>query len=353
MADTMARWKCIILGASGLVGQRLQQRLANHPMFEIAAVAGSPKSSGKKLSAIPWRLSEPKPQLPELEIIDANHQDLAKICQSLDVKVAFSGLPSDIAKSVEKMLTDGGIKVFSNASSYRRVKGIPMIIPEINSHHFHDSLHYCATNCTLIPMAVPMAAISQIAKIESVSMRSEQALSGAGWELLFDPDAIAGKQDPEIPGEADKTAAELLHVLGVMMQQEVQPATFPTDIKCQRVSRLDGHQVFVEVKTNKVIDSQILKQELRSLNLEKELPSRPKNAIHIVENIDAAEHLWSDGEHFSSNPNPAEDLKIGMSIVVGNITVDKSLISFSAYSHNTIRGAAGGLVYLAEHVLTM
>ena len=68
--------------------------------------------------------------MPELEIIDANHQDLAKICQSLDVKVAFSGLPSGIAKSVEKMLTDGGIKVFSNASSYRRVKGIPMIIPK-------------------------------------------------------------------------------------------------------------------------------------------------------------------------------------------------------------------------------
>ena len=86
--------------------------------------------------------------------------------------------------------------------------------------------------------------------------------------------------------------------------------------------------------------------------MEKELPSRPKNAIHIVENIDVAKHLWSDGENFSSNPNPADDLKIGMSIVVGNISVDKNLISFSAYSHNTIRGAAGGLVYLAEHVLT-
>ena len=352
MAVTMPRWKCIILGASGLVGQRLQQRLANHPMFEIAAVAGSPKSSGKKLSEIPWRLSEPKPVLPELEIIDANHQDLAEKCRSLDVKVAFSGLPSDIAKSVEKLLTDGGIKVFSNASSYRRVKGIPMIIPEINSQHFHNSLHYCATNCTLIPMALPMAAISQIAEIKSVSMHSEQALSGAGWELLFDPDAIAGKQDPEIPGEAEKTAAELLHVLGVMTQQEVKPAKFPTDIKCRRVSRLDGHQVFVKVRTNKVIDPQILEQKLRSISLSKELPSRPKKAIHIVENIDVTKHLWTDGENFSSNPNPADDLKIGMSIVVGNISVDKNLISFSAYSHNTIRGAAGGLVYLAEHVLT-
>lgn len=349
----MPRWKCIVLGASGLVGQRLQQRLANHPMFEIAAIAGSPKSSGKGLSAIPWRLSEPRPELPELMIIDANRQDLASLCQNLDVKIAFSGLPSDIAKSVEKTLTDGGIRVFSNASSYRRVKGIPMIIPEINSHHIHDSLHYCATNCTLIPMAIPIAAISQIAEIKSVSMRSEQALSGAGWELLFDPEAIAGKQDPEIPGEADKTAAELLHVLGTISQQEVKPTTFPIDIKCQRVSRLDGHQVFVEVKTNEEIDSQILEQKLRTIDLTKELPSRPKKAIHIVENIDVIEHLWSDGEHFTNNPNPAVNLKTGMSIVVGNISIDKNVISFSAYSHNTIRGAAGGLVYLAEYVLTI
>ena len=71
--------------------------------------------------------------------------------------------------------------VFSNASSYRRTAGVPMIIPEINPQHFSKSMHYCATNCTLIPLAIPVSAINEIAEIKSVKMRSEQALSGAGW----------------------------------------------------------------------------------------------------------------------------------------------------------------------------
>ena len=82
--------------------------------------------------------------------------------------------------------------------AYRRKTGIPMIIPEINPHHFSNSMHYCATNCTLIPLAIPVSAISKFSAIKSVKMRSEQALSGAGWELLFDEQALAGKVNPHI-----------------------------------------------------------------------------------------------------------------------------------------------------------
>ena len=348
----MSRHKCLILGASGLVGQSLQQRLANHPMFEIGAVAGSNATSGNELDSIPWRLEEGRPSLPNLTILNANSTKLSDECHKLGIKFAFSGLPSSVAKDVEKRLTESGIMVFSNASSYRRKNGIPMIIPEINPHHFSNSMHYCATNCTLIPLAIPVSAISKFSAIKSVKMRSEQALSGAGWELLFDEQALAGKVNPHIENEAEKTASELLYVMGDLSLEQVTIADFNTDIKCQRVARKDGHQVFVEVEIEHEITLNNFIDEINSITTFNELPSGPLKAVHIVDEIDPKLHLWTDGYDFESDPNPIINLKTGMAIVVGNITIDGTKISFSAYSHNTVRGAAGGLVYLAEFVLS-
>ena len=347
----MTRRKCLVLGAGGLVGQRLQQRLVNHPMFEIVAVAGSPSSADQQLSSIPWRLDEDRPNLPDLIVIDANSPNLAQHCQSLGVEVAFSGLPSSVAQSVEQILVDAEISVFSNSSAYRRTSNVPMIIPEINPHHNYSSKHYCATNCTLIPLALPVAAISRLSTIVSVKMRSEQALSGAGWQLLFDQQALSGKVNPNIDGEAEKTSAELLHVLGSMQNQLVTPAEFLLDVNCQRIGRRDGHQVFVTVKTQKPLELTEIIQQLQTLELDYELPSKPKQAIHLVDRISPEKHLWSNGKNFSDNPDPSSDLKTGMAVIVGNLLVEGDTISFSAYSHNTIRGAAGGLVYLAEFLL--
>ena len=347
----MTRRKCLVLGAGGLVGQRLQQRLANHPMFEIVAVAGSPSSADKQLSSIPWRLDELRPNLPGLIVIDANNPNLAQQCQAIGVELAFSGLPSAIAQSVEQVLVDAGITVYSNSSAYRRKPNVPMIIPEINPHHNYSSKHYCATNCTLIPLALPVAAITKLSAIVSVKMRSEQALSGAGWQLLFDQQALSGNVNPNIDGEAEKTSAELLHVLGSMQERLVTPAEFSLDVKCKRIARRDGHQVFVTIKTQHSLELREIIQQLQALEISQELPSKPKQAIHLVDQINPADHLWSNGENFSSNPNPSDDLKTGMAVVVGDLSVEGDTVSFNAYSHNTIRGAAGGLVYLAEFLL--
>ena len=347
----MTRRKCLVLGASGLVGQRLQQRLANHPMFEIVAVAGSPSSADKQLSSIIWRLDEVRPNLPDLIVIDANNPNLAQRCQAVGIELAFSGLPSEIAQSVEQVLVDAGITVYSNSSAYRRKPNVPMIIPEINPHHNYSSKHYCATNCTLIPLALPLAAISKLSNIVSVEMRSEQALSGAGWQLLFDQQALSGKVNPNIDGEAEKTSAELLHILGGVQNQLVTPAEFFLNVHCQRIVRRDGHQVFVTVKTQNQLECTQIIQQLQTLEIVQELPSKPKQAIHLVDKVNPEKHLWSDGKHFSDNPDPSRDLKIGMAVIVGDLSVEGETISFSAYSHNTIRGAAGGLVYLAEFLL--
>ena len=90
---------------------------------------------------------------------------------------------------------------------------------------------------------------------------------------------------------------------------------------------------------------------MESIITNQSLPSSPRNAIHVVENIEPQQHLWSDGITFESNPDLMADLKTGMAVVVGDIVIDENTVSFSAYSHNTIRGAAGGVVYLAEFVM--
>lgn len=347
----MTRQKCLVLGASGLVGQRLQQRLAHHPMFEIAAVAGSSSTAGKSLDSVPWHLEEVRPALPQIIVMDANSADLATRCHELGVTIAFSGLPSDVAITVEKSLTESGIMVFSNASAYRRNSRIPMVIPEINPHHLYKSMHYCATNCTLIPLAIPLSVISKLSNIESVVMRSEQALSGAGWELLNNEAARLGEVTPHIPGEAEKTHAELLHVLGTLDNYTVLPADFDVEISCARISRKNGHQVFVEVVTEQELSRQAVIDALVSLSAYDSLPSAPYSAIQMVDEIEPENHLWSDGKEFLSNPDPSIDLKTGMATVVGNLTIHGKLVCFTAYSHNTIRGAAGGVIFLAELVL--
>ena len=347
----MARHKCLILGASGLVGQRLQQRLQHHPLFELAAVAGSKATAGKKLSELQWRLEDGRPDLPNLTVLDANSPDLIDNMTQSNIKIAFSALPSAIADSVEKRLIDAEIMVFSNASSYRMSPGVPMIIPEVNPQHFYHSMHYCATNCTLIPLVIPISAINEIATIKSLSMRSEQALSGAGWELLFDQGALGGNVNPEIAGEAEKIGAELLYLLGDDESGTISPADFDIDIVCERISRKDGHQVFIEIEVTKEVNLQQIRKCFDSIESKKSLPSEPKKAIHIVDRVDPLKHLWSDGITFQSQPDLCHDLKTGMAVVVGDINIDGRIISFSAYSHNTIRGAAGGVVYLAEFVM--
>ena len=278
--------KVLDTGASGLVGQRLQQRLVSHPMFEIGAVAGSLNTAGKSLSSIPWRLSEPRPDLPELEILNANSEELANHCHELDISIAFSGLPSKSAMTIEKHLTDSGITVFSNASAYRRTVGIPMVIPEINAHHLHPSMHYCATNRTLIPLAIPVSIIDSMTNIKSITMRSEQALSGAGWELLYDEAALSGDVNPEINGEAEKTRAELLYVLGTVESLEITPLELDVSVICQRISRPDGHQVFVEIETSDMLTHDELIDAMQSAICFNHLPSGPNNTIHLVEDIE-------------------------------------------------------------------
>jgi aspartate-semialdehyde dehydrogenase len=337
----------------------MQQRLCNHPWFELKAVGGRQENAGRLLEQIPWRLDQLRPNLPSVPIFDLSSDSFIQDMLQLGIEVAFSCLPSDVAERVETELARAGIAVFSNASFHRGKDGIPLVIPEINAEHSsafstNKGPIMCGTNCTLIPLAVPLAALRTF-QIQTVRMRSEQALSGAGWQLLFDEDANKGILDSEIPGEAEKVAEELLHVFGTLDGTTVVPAQMELDIECQRVVRRDGHQVFVKATFAQPLSLEFVLQAFTSHQFPKAMmqcPSAPTHPLHIVEHIDVEQHLWSNGTAFTNQPRPSEDLQTGMAIIVGDVKlIDEYTVSFSAYSHNTIRGAAGGTMLLAEQAV--
>ncbi len=313
----MTTYSVAILGATGLVGQRLQELLWDHPLFTVEAIAGSPSNVGLMFEELEWRLDSPK---PNYDILVCSMSDIP------DVDIAFSALPNNVAEIVEPSLVARGIHVFSNASVFRRVAGIPLVIPEINPEAMsgYDG-HACATNCTVVPVATSICGLKPLG-IKSLTIFTRQALSGAGWKLLFDEKALSGDVNPFIPGEEDKLVAELKHLLGIDV---------PVLATCNRVAEKDGHMVTCGVELDKETTLEEVVELMKIPTLS--LPSSPENVNVIIDNTPEREkHLWSGN---------------GMSTTIGNIRVEKNIVRFDALSHNTIRGAAGGVILLAEFAI--
>jgi len=261
-----------------------------------------------------WRLETPK---PSYDILICSMSDIP------DVDIAFSALPNNVAEIVEPSLVARGIHVFSNASTFRRIAGVPMVIPEINPHTMDEyEGHACATNCTVVPVATAIAGLRELG-IKSITIFTRQALSGAGWRLLFDEKALSGDVNPLIPGEEEKMMAELKYLLEIDV---------PILATCNRVAERDGHMVSCGVELESEPTLEQVKQMMKIQSLD--LPSSPENVNEIILETPTREnHLWAGN---------------GMSTTIGNIRVEKNIVRFDALSHNTIRGAAGGVILLAE-----
>lgn len=343
----MSRVGVAILGASGLVSQRMQQRIAMHPWFELVAIAG--QSADTLLSEPEWHLDEPRPQSieeSELRIIDIHSEQLANALLKENVQLAFSALPSQPALEIEKRLVEAGIHVFSNASAYRMHPNVPLIVADVNPEALiapseGGALHACATNCTLIPVLHPLFILTQQHTIQKVVVRSEQALSGAGWKLLLNDELRKKAIGNEIEGEAGKIIEEAEKILAV--------DGIEWDVQCKRVDERDGHIVNVEVN---VADSPTYEDihELLSYGYSEyllQLPSQPEIPMVVVQSEPTRETFLWNGQTMESI-DPSNDLKAGMTTTVQLIDVVNGRISFRALSHNTIRGAAGGVLLLAE-----
>ena len=339
----MSRVHVAILGASGLVSQRMQQRLVMHPWFELVAVAG--QSHGTKLADIEWHLNEPRPEpldSSDIKILDINDGNLAEELKNQNVVAVFSALPSEPASRIEAELVSAGLHVFSNASAYRMHPEVSLVVADVNPEALHapsdKALHACATNCTLIPILHPLSVLSQHYSISKVVARSEQALSGAGWKLLHNRELRMQAIDLKIPGEAEKIVEEIERILDLNADWDVQT---------KRVNERDGHVVHVEVHVDDVPAFDTVLSLLQSREQMHALPSQPTRSMECIQSEPRREeHLWN-GQ--SRTPlDPSIDLKAGMTTTVQLKSVKNGVVSFIGLSHNTIRGAAGGVVLLAE-----
>ncbi len=342
--------RCIILGSGGLVSQRLQQRLYNHPFFDLVGIVGSPNSIGRGLRDLAWHLDEERPLVPDITIMGME-EGLDFVGRNY-VKVIFSSLPSEVAAKYEPMFVDLGCMVYSNASQYRMNNEVPLVIPEVNANHLNiqdvkRSGIVCSTNCTVMPVALSIKPIHDALKINKISIRTEQSVSGGGLGLLMS--TRRGIQPPtEIPGEAMKIEEELIRLLSDYENgAEIKPQ-LTVDVICKRVAREFGHIVHIEIETESDInEAQVIELWKKSSpNNCNNLPSSPPHHIIIKQSIEPEEDRWAGS--VNNDHNPSENLHIGMPIIVTNPKISEKKVRWSAFSENTIRGAAGGCVLVAE-----
>ena len=341
---------CIILGSGGLVSQRFQQRLCHHPFFELRGVVGSPNSVGKNLLDLPWHLDEKRPSLPDITIIGM--KEGREFVMKNDIQIVFSALPSEIAAQSEPLFVKSGCMVYSNASYHRMLNEVPLVIPEVNSNHLEilDSSKLgivCSTNCTVMPVALTIKPIYDLLDIKNISIQTEQSVSGGGLELLIST-RLGKRPSPTIPGEAEKIEAELIRLLSNFEENEEIRPEFDVNVSCKRVNRDFGHIVHIEIETNSNLKKEHIIQHWMnaSPSICNNLPSSPIPHIIVKKSIDIDKDRWAGSTN--NNLDPAENLHAGMAIVTTIPEISGNIVKWSAFSENTIRGAAGGCILLAE-----
>lgn len=346
-----------ILGATGIVGQTYIKLLENHPFFEIADVAASPRSAGNSFrEAVTnrWHISTILPEdVASLKVRDIN--DLESI--DPEVKLIFSAvsLPKkEDIKELEFNYAKKGIPVISNNSAHRWTEDVPMIIPEINHEHlkvlsiqqklrgFTKGFVVVKPNCSIQSYMTPLYALEQKGfSVEKVIVTTLQAVSGAGYPGVASLDIIDNVV-PFIGGEEEKSEKEPLKVLGKIGENGIiSRKSLIISATCTRVPVIDGHTAvaYIKFKENIPTKQEIIEiwNSFRSVPQELNLPFAPKQPIIYLKDED--------------RPQPVKDrdLDKGMAVTVGRLREDPIFdYKFVALSHNTIRGAAGGAILIGE-----
>ncbi|MBZ5698826.1 MAG: aspartate-semialdehyde dehydrogenase [Acidobacteriia bacterium] len=334
-----------ILGATGMVGQRFVQLLANHPGFVVTALAASDRSQGKPYGeACTWRLVGDMPPLVRPMVVQSPQPPL-------ECDVVLSSLPSDIARAAEESFARAGYPVISNASSFRMDADVPLLIPEINADHldvlprqrrergFGDGYIVTNPNCSTIIMALALAPLHQRFGIEAVVATTLQAVSGAGYPGVPSLDVVDNVL-PFIDGEEAKMERETRKILGRLGHTAFEDAAFVVSAQCHRVNVADGHTVAVRVKLCKRASITEVREALsayRSVPQELRLHSAPERPVIVRDENDRPQ------------PRLDRDTGGGMSVTVGRLFPDSVLdYRFVVLGHNTIRGAAGAAILNAE-----
>ena len=346
----MSKISVAVLGATGMIGQRFIQMLEDHPWFEIEGLYASERSNGKRLGDVL--------KVRDHEYLDdtmdrrIETMDIAKI--SKNCRIAFSGIPSDLAGPTETELAQAGVAVFTNAGSHRMDAHVPIIIPEVNPAQMasiRDQPTYSETggyivtnaNCSSTGIAAPLHAINQAFGLKQVFVSTYQALSGAGYPGVPSLDAV-GNVVPFISHEEEKMETELAKMLGTYEDGEFRYAGFKVMANCARVPVVDGHleSLVLDMEQQPTLDE--LSACLTGFRGEPQrlgLPSAPEQPI-IVRTEDNRPQPVFDA--MAGRPARAR----GMAVTIGRLRQSNGYYKAFAMSHNTLRGGAGGSVLNAE-----
>lgn len=325
-----------VLGATGAVGQRFVDLLADHPWFNISALAASERSAGKQYgNVVNWRLETPFPEkIAKLKVTPISPKAMK------DVDLVFSALPAEIALDVEKEFANAGFAVCSNASSHRMEPDIPLVVPEVNPEHLglidvqrdagSDGFIVTNPNCSTIMMVSALAPLRKF-KFTDVRVATMQAISGAGFAGVAAM-AINDNVIPYIGNEEEKMESETLKIMGALKGKKIVNAPFKVSASCHRVPVIDGHTMAVWVDIKEPVDT-LKKAFVEYKPPIKGLPTQPKESVHFCEEND--------------RPQPRLDRMRGrgMTVSVGRL---REGVRFVAMGHNTIRGAAGASILNAE-----
>ena len=350
----MKRYQVGIIGGTGMVGQRFVTLLENHPWFQLTAIAASARSAGKSYwEAVcdRWALDIPCPEAAKsLTVLDAE-VDAEKLAGMVDFCFCAVDMPKDAIRALEETYAKLECPIVSNNSAHRWTEDVPMVVPEINAEHLavieaqrkrlgtKRGFIAVKSNCSLqsyVPALHPLMKYG----LERALVCTYQAISGAGKTFQRWPEMV-DNCIPYIGGEEEKSEREPLKLWGHIEGDHIVNAEKPViTAQCFRVPVSDGHTAAVFVSFDKKPSKEeILKAwaEFRGPAQELDLPSAPKQFLHYFEENDRPQ------------PKLDRNTEHGMAVCIGRLREDTLFdYKFACMSHNTLRGAAGGAVLLAE-----
>jgi aspartate-semialdehyde dehydrogenase len=333
-----------ILGATGTVGQKFVRLLGEHPWFEVAAVAASSASAGRRYGdVVRWR----EPADLSSRVADLTIQECAP---PLPGAVAFSALDAEVAGPIEQAFARAGAFVVTNTRTHRMESDVPLLIPEANADHLvlidrqktergWSGAILANPNCSTAALALALAPLHQAFGVEKLFVSTMQAVSGAGYPGVPSLDVL-GNVIPFIGGEEEKIERECRKILGTLGPAGVEPASFPLSVHTNRVAVVDGHLETVSVGFRRRVspdEAVAALREFRGSPCVAGLPSSPNPPVEVDPRAD--------------RPQPRLDLERGggMAVTVGRVRPCPILdIRMVLLGHNTIRGAAGQAVQIAE-----
>lgn len=350
----MKQYKVGVVGATGMVGQRFITLLENHPWFKLTALAASARSAGKTYEdavGSRWLMKTPMPEaVKKMVVLDASKVE--EVAAQVDFVFCAVNMKKDEIKALEEAYAKAECPVVSNNSAHRMTPDVPMVVPEINADHLEiipaqrkrlgtkRGFIAVKSNCSLQSYVPALHPLMKDFGVSKALVCTYQAISGAGKTFDRMPE-IVDNVIPYIGGEEEKSEQEPLKLWGHIDGDKIVPATAPSiTAQCLRVPVSDGHMGAVFVSFDKKpTKEEILKtwKEFHGPAQDLDLPSAPKQFLHYFEEDD--------------RPQPKLDRMIenGMAVSIGRLREDTQYdYKFVCLSHNTLRGAAGGAVLLAE-----